>query len=114
MPYAHKYRITNCPGCGADLTLPDAVRIDGRGNEGSFLGNFLTSLDATGQLIPDDAGILKSGFHAGSVCRECDEALDGRQQVYLRISSSRSCCRSPHDSKCQHRDARRAVADWLR
>ena len=81
MNWQHQYECKNCPRCGADLALVNAVAIEGRGTDGSYLGSFTTSLDDDGRLYPDAAGILKSGFHAGSSCRECGQSLEVYEQV---------------------------------
>lgn len=74
--YSHQYETTDCPHCLVDLTEPESVVIEGRDNSGKFLGEHLTSLDEKGNLLPDGDGILKSGFHSGTRCNYCGQAID--------------------------------------
>lgn len=75
--YSHQYSILRCPDCSADLTAPDSVDIDGADNNGIPTGwHYKTHLDSDGYLMPDSSGILESGFHAGTACANCGQAID--------------------------------------
>lgn len=66
--YAHRYSITVCPDCAADLTAPNSV--DVRFNVNDVITTLPSRLDATGLLV-DVGGLIDAGYHSGTDCRNC-------------------------------------------
>ena len=75
--------LQECIECGALVTRPGSIQIFACDNVGHELGTSLTQLDTDGVLLPDAAGHIAAGFHAGTSCAMCGAPLDDLE-VFLQ------------------------------
>ena len=64
--------LLNCPRCGADLTVPGALRLTMAEAISSPLYYVAGRLDGDGELFGDG---VAEGNHCGTECDKCDENL---------------------------------------
>ena len=71
--FSHRYSITKCPDCGADLTAKHSVRFNADGD--GLAASVSSNLTADGELV-DVYQLIAKGLHTGSVCSKCELPLD--------------------------------------
>jgi hypothetical protein len=75
--FRHRYKVTECPECGANLLLPNSVDVEFVAT-GSMPWVTPSRLGAGAELVDTDGNIAK-GLHSDTRCSACGESLSDHE-----------------------------------